>query len=319
MRGSNEQGFTLVELLVAAALSLVVFGAICTVLIGYQKDAVRTRLQNDAQDRARVAIDRIVRDLRNVAGSRTSPTLIEMASSYDLVFQTIGSPSGSNTAGITRVRYCLPADAAPGSASNRVIQMQTETWNTSAIPANPWSAGAACPFTPGSLPSGAAISTRRLAESITNRIAGASRAAFTFYPSAASLSTITAVGIDVYVDVSATQTPSETRLRSSAFIRNQNQVPIASFTATATGGGHVLLNAGSSSDPDGQTITFAWFRVSGGADCSIIPLPAGCTALPPPSSGFRDWATTPGTYTIQLVVTDPGGLKATQTQTVVVT
>ena len=297
---------TLVEVLVAASLSILIFGAITTVLIGYQTDAQRSTLQYVAQDEARTAIDRIVRQLRNVASARTNPTLIERAGPHDLIFQTVDAPNGSNTVGLARVRYGLPADPAPGSESTQVLTAQTETWNTASTPANPWTGQTACPYTPGSLPAGASLSTRVLAQHITNRIAGASRTAFTYSPGATDLAAITAIGIDLFVDASTTQPPAETELRSGAFLRNQNQQPVASFTATATGGGHVLLNAGGSSDPDNQTFTISWYNVTGGANTLI-----GTT-------GLLDWKPGAGTYSVKLQITDPGGLIGTQTQTVVV-
>ena len=184
--------------------------------------------------------------------------------------------------------------------------VQTETWNTASAPANPWIGQTACPYTPGSLPAGASLSSRVLVDHITNRFAGVDRTAFTYYPGISDLGTITAIGIDLFVDASTTQPPAATELRSGVFLRNQNQQPIASFTATATGGGHVLLNAGGSSDPDGQTFTIAWFNVTGGANTAIG------------STGLLDWKPGPGTYSVKLQITDPGGLVATQTQTVVV-
>jgi PKD repeat protein len=156
------------------------------------------------------------------------------------------------------------------------------------------------------VPAGASISTRRLASNVTNRIAGADRSAFTYYPSAASLTTITSVGINIFVDASTQQPPDETQLRSSAFLRNQNQAPIASFSATPTGDGHVLLNGGSSSDGDGTPLSFVWSNVTGGGNVTI-----GTAAV-------LDWHPGAGTYSVKLTVTDPGGLAGTQTQAVTV-
>jgi len=307
----NERGFTLIELMIAMTLSLVVFGLIGTSLVAYQKNSGRTTRQNDSQDQARTAVDRMVRELRNVASSRATPTLIESAGSYDLVFQTIGRapPAGSaNSTNTQRVRYCLPPDPAPGNPAKEVLMVQTETWTTAATPANPWAPSAgvspACPHTPGSLPAGASVSTARLAENVTNRYAGENRAAFSY--DSATLAQITTVGIDLFVDADVEQSPEEIQLRSAAFLRNQNQPPVASFTASATGAGHVLLNAGASSDPDNQAITFKWYRVVGATRTQI-----GTT-------GLLDWAPGAGTYSVELDVTDSGGLLSTQTKSVVV-
>lgn len=311
-RTTHEDGFTLVELLVAMTMSLIVFGLVAQSLVGYQNNAGRTTRQNDSQDQVRTAIDRIVRELRNVASFRTTPSLIETAGPHDIVFQTIATtePAGgsANPTGIVRVRYCLPSDPAPGGAASDVLVKQTQTWNTAAVPVNPWpitsGASTACPSTPG-VPAGSSISTTTLAENVMNRQAGESRSAFTF--DSGALDQITTVGIDLFVDVDPNQSPDETRLQSAAFLRNQNQPPVAAFAATPTGGGRVLLNGGASSDPDGQQITFKWFRVVGAVETEIA------------STGFLDWNPGPGTYSIRLEVTDPGGLISTLTQEVVVT
>jgi hypothetical protein len=307
----REQGVTLAEILVAVSLSVIVLVAISTVLINYQADAQRTSMQSDAQDNARVAIDRIVRELRSIASSRTAPTLVESAGPYDLTFQTVGTPSGSNPSGIKRVRYCLRADPSPGSAANRVLTVQTESWTTSTAPANPWAPTGgvypACPFTPSSPPAGTTFTTNRVADKVVNRYAGADRPAFTYtYASPGNVATISSIGVNLYVDVDPGEAPGETQLRSSAFLRNQSQAPVASFTATATGGGHVLLNAGGSGDADGTSVTYAWTNVTGGANTAIA------------TTGFYDWHPGAGTYSVKLTVTDPGGLSSSQTQEVIV-
>ena len=141
---------------------------------------------------------------------------------------------------------------------------------------------------------------------MTNRYAGADRAAFTY--DNASLAAIATIGVNLFVDVSPTQAPPEAELTSAAFLRNQNQAPAASFTDTATGAGHVLLNAGGSSDPDNQPLSFKWTQVTGGGESTIG------------STGLLDWvpSTGPGQYTIKLQVTDSGGLVGTEVRTVTV-
>lgn len=308
----NERGLTMVELLVTTAMALVVFGLVGTSLVAFQNDSKTSTRRNDSQDQARTAIDRIVRELRNVASSRTAPSLIEGAGAYDLVFQAIGptTPAGSslNKTGLIRVRYCLPPDPAPGSSTRQVVIRQQESWTTVAAPVNPWpisgSTSTTCPLAPASVPAGASVTTATLAGNVTNRRAGANRPAFTY--DSVTLSQVTSVGIGLYVDEDPKLAPVETSLRSAAFLRNQNQAPVAQFTPTATGAGHVLLNGGGSSDPDNQAITYQWFKVVGTTSTSI-----GTT-------GLLDWAPGAGTYTVKLLITDSGGLSNTQTQTVVV-
>ena len=107
---NRDDGFTLTELLIAMAIGIVVFGTACTTLVAYQNDAARSTRAIDSQEGARVAVDRIVHELRNVASSRTNPTLVEVAGPYNLVFQTIAPPPGgsANPVGVSRVRYCIP-------------------------------------------------------------------------------------------------------------------------------------------------------------------------------------------------------------------
>ena len=134
----RQDGFTLVELLVAMAMSLIVFSATLTILDSYLRQSAAATKRFDAQDQARLAVDRIVRDLRNVSSPLTTPKLLERATPYDVVFQTIGTPSGANVSGIQRVRYCIPQDTSTGSASQERLIAQTQTWTTSTPTANPW-------------------------------------------------------------------------------------------------------------------------------------------------------------------------------------
>jgi prepilin-type N-terminal cleavage/methylation domain-containing protein len=304
----NEQGFTMVELLVATAMSLVVLALVGTSLVAYQNDTQTSTRRNDSQDIARTAVDRLVSELRNVASSRTAPNLVEVAAPYDLVFQTITSSppaSGSlNSAGIARVRYCLPPNPSAGNTGQQVLIKQTETWTSATAPTNPWpltgGASTACPSAPSSLPGGTSITTTRLVEHVTNRIGGADRAAFSVDD--ADLTRISTVGVNLFVDADPKLPPVETSLRSSAFLRNQNQAPLPSCVATPTGGRHVLLNGGGSSDADNQQLSYEWFRVDGATTTKIG------------SVGLVDWtAPTSGvSYTFRLRVTDTGGLSATQ-------
>src|SRR2546421_6324009 len=114
---TEHDGFTLVEVLIAIALSLVLFGTTLTLLDVYQRGTQASTKRNDAQDRARLAIDLISLQLRNISSPISSPKLVERASPYDLVFQTVSNPSGSNTGGAERVRYCIPNDTPAGSPS----------------------------------------------------------------------------------------------------------------------------------------------------------------------------------------------------------
>lgn len=303
----SERGYTLVELLVGATVALIVFTLVGGSLVAFQRGSSRSTRENQSQDQARVTIDRIVRQLRNVAGSRTAPTLIEAAGEFEVVLQTVDpaapGSSSANSAGLSRVRYCIPPDPAPADVGNAAVFAQTQTWTTAATPPNPWPAPTACPSTPASVPSGSAISTVRVANDVVNRYAGTERPAFSY--DSATPSEITKVGIELLVDVSPAEQPGPTELRSAAFLRNQNQMPVAVCTATATGSGRVLLNGGGSSDPDNQRLSFTWYQDGSGTSIG--------------TAGLLDYQSSPGSRSFQLVVTDAGGLSATQNCDVVVT
>jgi prepilin-type N-terminal cleavage/methylation domain-containing protein len=318
----RQDGFTLVELLVAMALSLVVFGATLTILDSFlrQSDAASKRL--DAQDQARLAVDRIVHDLRNVSSPLTTPKLLERATPYDVVFQTIGTPSGTNVSGIQRVRYCVPQDSSGGSASLEKLIAQVQTWTTSSPAADPWTSDPtqtiACPdltFTPAS---GQPVSTI-IAHAVMNRYQQTSSyPAFSFNNgldsnsvAAADLPLISTIQVNVRVNPTPTLTGATTQIQSSAYLRNKQHAPVAQFSYTATGSGGVILNAGQSYSPDNEQLSYAWA-------CTSSPCPAA-SSLSIASTGLVSWKPGAGTYSVALTVTDQTGVQTTTTQQVTVT
>lgn len=321
---SRQEGFTLIELLVGMALSLVVLVATLTILDSYMHDSTINTQNNDAQNNARVAVDTLAWQLRNIASPSSQPKLLERATPYDIVFQTIGQQLGGasgNVSGDERVRYCVPNDAS-GGASTEVLYRETQTWNTAATPASPWSSDPSvsipCPDAP--LPTGPngtwGVSSTRLVNWLTNRYQGRTdRPTFSYNNGtldnnnvlAADLPQVTSVELDLFVNPTPTQTRAESELRSAVFLRNQTHSPVANFTPTAEGGGSVLLNGGSSYSPDGYDLSYGWSCVS--------PCPAGLSGQ---TDGLVTWQPGAGTYTVILTVTDPNGLSDTKTETVVV-
>jgi prepilin-type N-terminal cleavage/methylation domain-containing protein len=302
-RFRGDHGYTLIELLVAMSMSLIVFGVTLSILIIYNHGAKASTVRNDAQDRARLTMDLITRQLRNISSPISSPKLIERASSYDLVFQTVGTPSGSNTGGAERVRYCIPNDSSAGDPTKEVLINQTQTWSTATAPAIPW--GTACPDT--------SLTSAVVVPSATNRYQGRTdRPAFSYNDAstASDLTKITTVQIDLFVNPTPSVPAAEAELRSAVFLRNQVQAPVANITSTPTGNGGVILNAGSSYSPDGTDLSYAW----------------SCTGTCPSSStltssanGLIYWKPGAGTYTVNLTVTDPTGLTGTANSSVTVT
>jgi prepilin-type N-terminal cleavage/methylation domain-containing protein len=317
----DQAGFTLIELLMAMVLTVVVFGATLDVLVNYTNLQTGSTERLDAQNSARLGVDRIVRQLRNIASPVTSPKLLERATPYDIVFQTIGSTGGSNsscgqnTTCDERVRYCIPQDTTPGTASDEQVIGETQTWTTATPPSSPWSSDPTvtipCPDNP--LPSGVTKSVV-VAPYVTNRYEGRTdRPAFYFNNGSdpSDLGSVFTVQVDLFVNPTPSVPAAESEIKSGAFLRNQPRSPVASFTSTDTGNGGVLLNGGTSYSPDGEDLTYSW-------TCTSSSCPDNST-LTSSNQGLVDWTPGAGTYTVQLTVTDQTGLTQTATQSVTVT
>jgi prepilin-type N-terminal cleavage/methylation domain-containing protein len=318
----RQDGFTMIELLVAMALSLIVFSATLTVLDVYMRQSSAASKRFDAQDQARLAVDRIVRDLRNVASPLTTPKLLERATPSDVVFQTIGTPSGGNVSGIERVRYCIPQDSSAGSASQEELIAQTQTWTTSTAASDPWTSDPAqtiaCPdltFVPAA---GQPVYTV-VAQSIMNRYEQTpDYPAFSFNNglddnsvAAADLPEVSTIQVNLRVNPTPSLSGATTQIQSSAYLRNKQHAPVAQFTYTATGNGGVILNAGQSYSPDNEQLSYAWACTS--SPCS------SAAALSIASNGLVSWKPGAGTYTVALTVTDQSGVQTTTSQQVTVT
>jgi type II secretory pathway pseudopilin PulG len=318
-RLGEQRGVTLVELVLAMAMALVVFGTTLDALTNFTSEWTGSTQRLDAQDKARLAIDRITRQLRNIASPVTSPKLLERATPYDVVFQTVGSPSGSNVTGTQRVRYCIPQDTSTGSSADEVLYSETQTWTTATPPSSPWSSDPTvtipCPDNP--LPSGVSSATNPVivASGITNRYQGRTdRPAFSFNDTAVTasqLSQVFTVQIDLFVNPTPSVAAAENELRSGVFLRNQPRAPVVSYTYTPTQDGGVLLNGGTSYSPDGEDLSYSWTCTS--SSCPDL------STLTDSNSGLVDWTPGAGTYTVQLTVTDQSGLTATTSQSVIVT
>jgi type II secretory pathway pseudopilin PulG len=291
----DERGeIGLVQLLVAIGLMLVVLGLSVESFAGFTVNARDENARNDTQDQARGALDKLARELRNLASpTYEQPQAVDKAGTTDMVFQTVSptpGPSGSaNTANVQRIRYCLDASVP----ANAALWYQTQTWTTEQAPAAPSSA--ACPDP-------AWGNQSQVATHLTNLAGGQARAVFSYNTSA--LTDISQVHVDLYVDTDGAGGAGETHLSSGVFLRNQNRRPVAAFTATPTGGGNVLLNGTASADPEGEPLVYAWYD-------GTTKVADGISAT---------YHTTAGSHTLSLKVYDPAGLEGTSgTQVVTVT
>jgi type II secretory pathway component PulJ len=298
----DQAGVMLLEMLFAATLMVLVLGASITSLSTFENTSRINELQNDNQEDIRAAVDQLSRELRNHAvATQDAPQGIVSLTPYDIVFQTVAAtkPAGTaNVQNVSRVRYCLDTK----KLRNEKLWSQEQTWTTATPPAVPSTADC---------PDPAWGNQRFLADLITNRFKAANpnfpRDRPVFTPNSATIGQITRVSLTLWLDTTPgggpINAPDEAEINSGIFLRNQNQPPVASFTASVTGSRHIVLNASNSSDPENQSLTYIWKDGSTTLDVT------GQTG---------DFLSTTGSHTISLTVRDPGGLSTTTSQTVVV-
>jgi prepilin-type N-terminal cleavage/methylation domain-containing protein len=292
----REDGFTLIEVVVTMAVTLVVFGATLTALGAFANGSRNDTLRAEMQERARNALDRIARGLRNVtAPTAKSPGALDQASEYSITFDTIDGTkvAGSlNATNAMRVRYCL-SDANP---ANEALYQQVQRWKTAGPPAVP--AATACPDTTA----GDWEETSKIVTNVVNRLGGQPRPVFVY--SATTTPQIVTVEANLFVDLKPNAQPNETQLTTAVSLRNANRPPIVSFSATQING-HVLLNGSESRDPEGLSLTYKWLD--------------GSTTLASTAQTYETPALVKGsTHTFTLEVTDPAGLASSTTQTVTI-
>jgi prepilin-type N-terminal cleavage/methylation domain-containing protein len=302
----GQRGFTLIELVVGMALSLIVITAAMSLLVILLNENRSDAFRDDAQADAQIMIDRLSRELRNAAAPTAgSGYLLEKATDYDLVFQSVSAGAGEtapagNPTNQMRVRYCLDG--------NLTLWRQTET--PSVLATNPTSpTTGACPSpdplwvtsTSGS-PCCVALAN------VTNTINGSNpRRVFTYGPIGwQTTSDIRQVQVSLLIDRNPGHVPGATRITSGIYLRNDLAAPTASFTATLTGAPSsrtVQLNGSSATDPQGQALSYQWYTGSGCVGSN--KLPGGITQQY--TAGPYDPAqTTSQTFSLQ--VTNTGGL-----------
>jgi len=289
----TQEGFTIVELLVALSLLSVVIGAVVSAYSSFLNNQRASDDQTEAQERAREAMGTLAQQLRNLAGPADNvPEAVEVAQASDLVFKSVDSnvkPAGStNARNIMRLRYCLQP---PVNGSSKLVR-QEQRWTTATPPASP---GGSC---------GAAgwNSTARVAEGIVNVPQG-DVPVFSYSPTGATITDVKAIKFELLVDADVRDERRQARVASGVFLRNQNRRPVADFSATYTGQGRqIVLNGSSSEDPEGHALLtdgFTWSvngaSLTGGTQKGIVVY----------------WtAPSAGTYNIGLRVQDHAGLSS---------
>lgn len=295
MSGSPKQaGFALTELLVSMAIVSIVMMATLSAFASFHKNERQNRLHNESTDMARLAMERMTAQLRNLSGPNDNvPESVEKAEPYDLVFLTVDpvKPVGSlNARNIKRVRYCVGA-ASGGRAP--LIRMEQE-WQVQDKP--PGFSTASC-IDDGV---GGWEITAVVANDVVNTTQATPTPVFTYRPAASPLDEITSIRADLTVDVNPNEQPAAVSLGSGVFLRNQNRRPVAGCEALATDNGmQVALNGSASEDPEGFNLkTYTWY-----VNNQKINNMTGVVGV--------YTATTPGTYTFKIEVEDQGGLSAT--------
>lgn len=288
----REDGLVLTELMIAMLIVSVVVMATISAFAAFHKNERQNRLHNESTDMARMAMERMTGQLRNLAGPNDNvPDSVETAEPYDLVFLTVDpvKPVGSlNARNIKRVRYCVGA-ASNGRAP--LIRMEQE-WQVQDPP--PAFSTASCDDDGD----GGWEITAVVANDVVNTTQATPEPIFTYFPVGWSdTDEITSIHSDLTVDVNPNERPAAVSLGSGVFLRNQNRKPVAACTAVPTQNPlQFALNGSASEDPEGFNLrTYTWY-----VNDTKINNMQGVVGV---------WtAQTPGTYTFKVVVEDQGGL-----------
>jgi prepilin-type N-terminal cleavage/methylation domain-containing protein len=288
MSARGQQGFTLIEVMIAMVLMVIIFGATMTTWDMFQSRAAENMDRAEAMAQARQRVDSMSRDMRNLASpTPDAPNAVEKATATDIVFLSVdpnGPNAGTNVSNTRRIRFCLD-DADPQHA---VLRSMTQTWTTVTPPTAP-------PTTQCTVV-GQWSNGKVVAQNIVNTAQTPAVPVFTF-DNAAS---VRRIGITLMIDENPTGGPRPQRLDSAVYLRNQNLAPVATFTAQRVAGRRILLDASASSDPENESLEYVWF--DNGIKIDDVTGPTGVHEAP---------GTGASTRTIGLEVYDPGKLKGT--------
>lgn len=245
----SDDGFTLVELLAAMAISLIVLLATLTTLDTFSRNASQQTRITDANDQVRAVMDRVVADLRQAAS-------IQVAGATDLVYTVTESGSA-----IRRERICVD--------SSKYLWRSTVT---AASPAT-IAAGTACPTAGG----GAfKITQLKTANSASNPL---------FRYDSATASSVRSVGLTIALDAGNGGRTDTSVLRASTFVRAKSETaaPIDDddLETTCNDSGQPTLTLSSGVGPLSVTYTDLDGNALGSADAgsSLTLTGAGNTVI----------------------------------------
>lgn len=246
----RQDGFTLIEVLLVCVLFVIVLTATLSTFDRFVSDERESQVRLESVEKARRALDVQVRQLRNLAIRLNNVEVINSLGDDDFVFQT-SDPTR------TWVRYCLDT-SDPANAKLWQGQLEVPVGSTTpvSVPSGP------CPG------DGWTLKTV-VAENVVNRINGAPRPMFEYRCADGTATTcrtpgnfakVIAVNSTLFVDTTPNTGPKEMRVSSGVYLRNQNQRPVANFTFTDSGIRRTILNGSQSSDFEGRTLRYYWFR-----------------------------------------------------------
>jgi type II secretory pathway pseudopilin PulG len=295
----SEGGLALTELLVAATVSIVLFGVAVQAFGSFVGQDRRNDKQAQAQRNARQAVDRMAAQLRNAQGpSGYSP--VYSKTSYELIFYTPSESASltNNAHGLQWVRYCLDYS----TASNEKLWMLTAPYD-STVWAYPGWGTTACPGTAG-------WTTKQIvADKLVNHLSSPYTPLFKYTTDTSATTFVFDVAVDALVDADTTNNQAATDLKSSVNLRNTDHSPKAVMTCGAVSSSSVVCDASASSDPDGDAISFQWQYSPCGSYPGSIP-PTTCPWRPG-ETGYTlnaSGLTSGTTYTFICEVTDPHGM-----------
>jgi prepilin-type N-terminal cleavage/methylation domain-containing protein len=335
----DQRGFTLIELLVSMGLTLIVMGAVVTILTVFLNDSRYDGLRDQAQTDSKTVVERMTRELRSAASpSSGSSGLLQKAGSYDILFETVnptGTPPSGNATNQQWVRWCLDnSDTLWRQTASSI----STTPDTSSCPStsNAWAqktAGKPC--------------CAELSD-VTNEIGGdTTRPLFTYGPSSATntggsanatlwstdATKVQEVQVNVITDLNPGHLPGPSpQLTSGVFLRNANANPVVpgfAYAFSGTGGStrNVTLNGSQAYDPNGQTLQYQWYATNSATAGACLSSTSGPTSGAISGGTGQTFSATSAngttftsgtTWTFALLVTDTQGLTGCYSQTLTI-
>ena len=266
MRLRDQAGFSLVELLLVMVLFIVILGATLSTFEGFTSNSKDSADRLQAAEQARTGLDTMARQLRNLADREDNQFVIARLSEYDAIFQTRDPEA-------VWMRYCLDvaAGADKGVVWQAVYKPATATETNVALTAGQ-TAAESCPGTGWT-------QTKVVAENVVNTIDGRTGMPLFNYACAeqtvgcpaapADYGKVTYFGTQAAVDTTPRTGPEEMTVTTGVFLRNQNQLPVASFTAENKGSRETVFNGSESSDYEGRTLRYFWFQGTAPDDAEV--------------------------------------------------